>query len=58
MTVCTQTVKKIMIIKLSLNAYCKWLIFMHIVVAGDQLTFFTNMSNSDFTICSVSTKTI
>jgi len=31
---------------------------MHTVVTDSQLTFFINVSDSSFTICSVSTKTI
>ncbi len=58
MTVYTQTAEKIIIIKFSLNAYCKWFVFMYTVIADSQLTFFINMSNSSFTICSVNAKTI
>ncbi len=58
MTVYTQITEKIIIIKFNLNAHCKQSIFMYTVVADDQLTFLINISNNNFTICSVSTKTI
>ncbi len=58
MTVYTQIIKKIIVIKLNLNAHCKQSVFMHIVVADSQLTFLINMSDNSFTICSVSAKTI
>ncbi len=45
-------------IEFDLNRYCKWLIFMHTVVADSQLTFLMNVSDNNFIICSVSTKTI
>ncbi len=47
-----------MIIKLSLNIHCKQSVFMYTVVADSQLTFFMNINDNNFTICSVSTKTI
>ncbi len=47
-----------MVIELNLNAYCKWLIFMHVVVTGGQLMFLMNVSDSNFTICLISTKMI
>ena len=58
MTVYTQTAEKIMIIKLNLNVYCKQSVFMYTVVADSQLTFLMNVSDSNFTIYLMSTKTI
>jgi len=58
MTVCTQITEKITIIEFSLNIHYKQSIFMHIVVTDNQLTFLINVSDNDFTIYSVSTKTI